>query len=237
MPSAPRGPCRASRKLFKNCSACSAPFPKPDYMMTTFPPISMNSVQSLRGALKHLSQAGLTRQLVADPALHRWIRRLDRDFITLAHRHQEPPACATGGGPWTTWLMLGGRGAGKTRLGAEWVRAQALGLAPYAERPCQRIALVGETEHDVREVMIEGAAGLRAISRNSDGLEFSSSRRRLEWKNGAIAEAFSADEPDQLRGPQFEAAWCDELAKWFHAERAFDNLQFGLRLGERPRQL
>ncbi len=155
----------------------------------------------------------------------------------LAHAHQEPPARANNGGPWTTWLVLGGRGAGKTRLGAEWVRAQVQGHAPYAERRARSVALVGETEHDVREVMIEGPAGLlRSCPRDERPL-WAPSRRRLEWPNGAVGYAFSSEDPDQLRGPQFDVAWCDELAKWKHAEQTFDMLQFGLRLGPRPRQL
>jgi len=163
--------------------------------------------------------------------------RCDGDFIALAHRHQEPPACANNGGPWTTWLALGGRGAGKTRLGAEFVRALALGLPPYASEAHGRIALVGETEHDVRSVMIEGASGLLRAGPWRERPVWTSSRRLLEWQNGAIAQAFSADDPESLRGPQFDAAWCDELAKWRHAEDALDMLQFGLRLGARPRQL
>jgi phage terminase large subunit-like protein len=182
-------------------------------------------------------EAGLTRQLVADPSLHRWILRLDRDFITLAHRHQEPPPHANGGSPWTTWLMLGGRGAGKTRLGAEWVRAVAHGTRPYASERSLQIALVGETEHDVREVMIEGPAGLLQISPRSERPQWRATRRRLEWPNGAVAFTFSAEDPEQLRGPQFDAAWCDELAKWHYVDATFDMLQFGLRLGPRPRQL
>lgn len=163
--------------------------------------------------------------------------RLKRDFATFAHRHQEPPAHAHNGDPWTTWLMLGGRGAGKTRLGAEWVRALVNGHGPYAERKARAIALVGETEHDVREVMIEGPSGLMRHSPRNERPRYTSSRRRLEWPNGAIAYAFSAEDPEQLRGPQFDAAWCDELAKWHHADATFDMLQFGLRLGKRPRQL
>ena len=170
---------------------------------------------------------------------------LHRDFITLAHPHQEPRAHAANGGasglpshiPWTTWLMLGGRGAGKTRLGAEWVRALAHGHSPYANERHRSIALVGETEHDVREVMIEGPSGLLHVSPRSERPQWTATRRRLEWPNGAVAYAFSAEDPEQLRGPQFDAAWCDELAKWKHAEETFDMLQFGLRLGQRPRQL
>jgi len=155
----------------------------------------------------------------------------------LAHPHQDAPSAANNGGPWTTWLVLGGRGAGKTRLGAEWVRAAAHGTSPYADRRTRRIALVGESEHDVREVMIEGTSGLLRISPRAERPVWISTRRRLEWPNGAVAQAFSAEDPESLRGPQFEAAWCDELAKWRHAEATFDMLQFGLRLGERPRQL
>ena len=163
--------------------------------------------------------------------------RFDRDFIALAHRHQEPPACANNGGPWTTWLMLGGRGAGKTRAGAEWTRAQALGLSPYADAPARHLALVGETARDVREVMIEGPSGLMRLGPRRERPQWQPSRQRLEWSNGAVALAFSAEDPEQLRGPQFDAAWCDELAKWPYPDAAFDMLQFGLRLGLRPRQL
>ena len=160
-----------------------------------------------------------------------------RDFIVIAHRHQEPRAFANNGGAWTTWLMLGGRGAGKTRLGAEWVRALAQGAGPYAQAHSRYIALVGETEHDVREVMIEGPAGLLRITPRGERPLWIATRRRLEWPNGAVGMAFSAEDPEQLRGPQFDAAWCDELAKWRDPDAAFDMLQFGLRLGQRPRQL
>jgi phage terminase large subunit-like protein len=160
-----------------------------------------------------------------------------RDFAALAHPHQEPPRAANNGGPWTTWLLVGGRGAGKTRLGAEWVRAAAHGAAPYAERRHRHIALVGESEHDVREVMVEGISGILRISPRDERPTWIATRRRLEWPNGAVAQTFSAEDPESLRGPQFDAVWCDELAKWRHAEATFDMLQFGLRLGSRPRQL
>jgi phage terminase large subunit-like protein len=182
------------------------------------------------------SKSGRTQELtrrLTPPDRH----KLNRDFATLAHAHQEPPAAANNGGPWTTWLMLGGRGAGKTRLGAEFTRALVFGHAPYAEAPHGSIALVGETEHDVREVMIEGPAGILRSSPRSERPQWTATRRRLEWRNGAVAYAFSAEDPEQLRGPQFDAAWCDELAKWKHAGATFDMLQFGLRHGQRPRQL
>jgi phage terminase large subunit-like protein len=159
------------------------------------------------------------------------------DWGGLAHEHQLPPRAAQGGAPWTTWLLLGGRGAGKTRAGAEWVRALVHGVSPFADAAVSPIALVGESEHDVREVMIEGVSGLLSISPRGQRPSWIPSRRRLEWPNGAVAQAFSAEDPESLRGPQFAAAWSDELAKWRHADAAFDMLQFCLRLGERPRQM
>ncbi|MBN9582389.1 MAG: DNA-packaging protein [Afipia sp.] len=155
----------------------------------------------------------------------------------FAHEHQLPPCLAPNGQPWLTWLLIGGRGAGKTRAGAEWIRAQALGLPPLADAPVSHIALVGETEHDVREVMIEGVSGLLAVHRRDERPVWTPSRRRLEWNNGAVAYAFSAEDPESLRGPQFGCAWSDEMAKWRYAEATFDMLQFGLRLGFQPRQL
>lgn len=153
------------------------------------------------------------------------------DWETFARPDQREPETAQGGSPWTTWLVLGGRGAGKTRTGAEWVKAQAL------SGRCGRIALVGETMADLREVMVEGVSGLRAIHPRDGRPLWQATRRRLEWPNGAVAQGFSADDPEALRGPQFAAAWCDEVGKWRHAEAAFDMLQFGLRLGARPRQV
>ena len=138
--------------------------------------------------------------------------------------------------PIDTWLVTGGRGAGKTRLGAEWVQAQVRGLPPFTEAGNRRlrIALVGETLADVREVMIEGPSGILAIARGNRP-RFEPSRRRLVWGEGAVAQMFSSEDPESLRGPQFDAAWCDELGKWKNAEATFDMLQFGLRLGSRPR--
>ncbi len=162
---------------------------------------------------------------------------LGGDWDTFAHDHQQIPHAARGGGPWTTWLILGGRGAGKTRAGAQWVKAIARGEGPYRDGAPARIALIGETEHEVREVMVEGVSGLLSLHKRSERPVWSPSRRRLEWSNGSVAQAFSAEDPESLRGPQFSAAWADELAKWRQAEATFDMLQFGLRLGERPRQV
>ena len=166
------------------------------------------------------------------------VARFDSDFAALAHRHQEPPAFANSGGAWTTWLVLGGRGAGKTRLGAEWVRALAHGTPPYAERR--------SPPHRARRRDRSRRARGDDRGRLGHPAHVRRARERPVWiatapaagmGNGAVAQAFSAEDPDGLRGPQFDAAWCDELAKWRYAEAAFDMLQFGLRLGARPRQL
>ena len=158
------------------------------------------------------------------------------EWQVWARTDQLPPETSQTGLPWTVWLVLGGRGAGKTRTGAEWVRGLALGKPPFAVKPVTRIALVGETQNDVREVMIEGVSGLLSVHSRDERPRWQPARRRLEWPNGAVAHAFSAEDPESLRGPQFEAAWLDEIGKWRLAEETFDQLQFGLRLGTRPRQ-
>ncbi|HET9715746.1 MAG TPA: terminase family protein [Pseudolabrys sp.] len=200
-------------------------------MTTPFPTTRTSIAQNLLDALKTLwlHDTALAEFLLKEK-LH-WIKHVGADFRLFAHAHQRPPAQADSGREWKIWLLLGGRGAGKTRAGAEWVRATAL------NDPKARIAIVGETEHDAREVMVEGISGILSVHRDKERPDWISSRRRLEWRNGAIAQTFSADEPASLRGPQFSAAWCDELAKWRHAEATFDMLQFGLRLGKRPRQV
>ena len=140
-----------------------------------------------------------------------------------ARSNQLPPD-----GEWRFWLLLAGRGFGKSRTGAEWVRRMAW------EMPGSRGALVGRTAGDVRDVMVDGESGILAISPRWFRPVYEPSKRRLRWPNGSIATTYSADEPDQLRGPQHHWAWCDELAAWRHPE-AFDQLKFGLRLGRSPR--
>ena len=202
--------------------------------MTIFPATSMSCVESLHDEFRQ-SEPIILQQAVAGLRPADVVRFLG-DFLTFAHPHQCPPRRAQGGGDWTTWLVIGGRGAGKTRAGAEWVHA--LAKAPRRDDESERrIALVGETAADAREVMIEGISGLLSVHAPSDRPAWQPSRRRIEWKNGAIAQAFSAEDPESLRGPQFSAAWADELAKWRHADATFDMLQFGLRLGARPRQV
>lgn len=145
---------------------------------------------------------------------------------------QLPPS-----GDWLTWLVMGGRGSGKTRAGAEWVRAQVEGSTPLAPGPRNRIALVAETADQARDVMVLGESGLVACTPRDRRPVFHVSRRHLEWPNGAQAWLYSAADPESLRGPQFDGAWCDELAKWRKAGPAWDMLQFGLRLGPAPRQI
>ncbi|MCB2062188.1 MAG: DNA-packaging protein [Novosphingobium sp.] len=138
-------------------------------------------------------------------------------------------------GDWRTWLVMAGRGFGKTRAGAEWVRTVA------TANPDARIALVGASLGEARAVMVEGESGVLAVSPPRRRPRFEPSLRRLTWRNGATATLYSALEPEALRGPQHSHAWCDEIAKWDNvggrAEAAWDNLAFGLRLGEMPRVL
>lgn len=130
-------------------------------------------------------------------------------------------------GDWRTWVLLGGRGAGKTWAGAGW-------LLDRAWRG-ERLALVGPSLHDVREVMIEGPSGLRQRSPRSMRMRYEASRRRVVWNTGAEAHVFSAEDVDSLRGPQFHGAWADEFCAWPRPGEALANLRFGLRLGEAPR--
>ena len=166
---------------------------------------------------------------------------INHDWSLWARDDQLPPVAdgdeTEGNDDWTSWLILGGRGAGKTRAGAEWVRAMALGLAPFTNTPYERIALVAETLSDARSVMVEGVSGLLNIHPDSQQPHYEPSKRMLTWPNGSIAQLFSAEDPESLRGPQFHAAWCDELAKWRYPNETWDMLQFALRLGERPKQV
>lgn len=140
-------------------------------------------------------------------------------------------------GKWLKWLILAGRGFGKTRAGSEWVRSQVCGNTPLGTGNASRFALIAETAADGRDVLVEGESGILAVHPKDFRPAYEPSKRRLTWPNGATATVFNATEPDQLRGPQFDAAWSDELAKWRYAQETWDMLQFGLRLGSRPRQM
>ncbi|WP_170610494.1 DNA-packaging protein [Ruegeria arenilitoris] len=144
--------------------------------------------------------------------------------------HQLPPE-----GDWRSWVIMGGRGAGKTRACAEWVRSMVEGAKPMDCGEARRVALVGETFDQVRDVMIFGESGILRCSPPDRRPMWKATERKLIWPNGAEAQVFSAYDPEGLRGPQFDAAWVDELAKWKKAGETWDMLQFALRLGERPR--
>jgi len=177
-------------------------------------------------ALAALPEAERGRLVAAlTPAMRRELaERWERGW---ARPGQEAPA----GGDWRVWLIRAGRGFGKTRAGAEWVTAIAAADAGA------QIALVGATAADVRRVMIDGPSGLRAVAKTGRTPRYTVSRGEVRWPNGALARVFSADVPDQLRGPEHSAAWCDELAKWRRGDAAWDNLMMGMRRGAHPRVL
>lgn len=147
-----------------------------------------------------------------------------------ARPNQLPPE-----GDWLTWMILAGRGFGKTRTGAEWVRSMVCGTTPLGPGLYHRIALVAETSADARDVMVEGDSGILGVHPKDFRPLYEPSKRRLTWPNGAVATLYNATEPDQLRGPQHDLAWADELAKWAYARETWDQIQFGLRLGDHPR--
>lgn len=149
---------------------------------------------------------------------------LERDWQCRARPDQRPPRSE-----WRVWLVMAGRGFGKTRMGAEWVRS-------IAERdPTARIALVAANPQEARSVMVEGESGLLALASAQTRPDWLPSRRELRWPNGARASIYGASDPEALRGPQHSHGWADEIAKWPNGEIAWDNLALGLRLGRAPR--
>ena len=160
--------------------------------------------------------------------------QLLHDWRFVARPEQVAPE-----GDWQVWAYIAGRGAGKTRSGAEWVREQV-------GRGYRRIALIAPTAADARDVMIEGESGLLSVcwaydldcnGQPAGRPHYEPSKRRVTWANGAVATAYSADEPDRLRGPQHDAGWADELAAWKYAQDAWDMFAFGLRLGAHPQAM
>jgi phage terminase large subunit-like protein len=154
-----------------------------------------------------------------------------QDWAFAARSSQLPPETTLSGDAWRVWLILAGRGFGKTRSGAQWVLRRA------ADCPTARIALVAASLHEGRAVMIEGESGILNICPPDWQPNWEVSRRRLEFPNGAQAFLYSAEDADSLRGPQHDAAWCDELAKWPNAEDNWMNLMMGLRLGAQPQTM
>lgn len=165
------------------------------------------------------------------------------DWSLFGRPAQFAPPLLSNGVEWSNWLILAGRGFGKTRTGAEWVRANMCGSTPLARGAWRHIALIAETAADARDVMVgDGKAtsdptagsGILQVHPKDFRPVYEPSKRRLTWPNGAVASIYNGTEPDQLRGPQHDAAWCDELAKWRYAQEAWDQLQFGMRTGENP---
>jgi predicted phage terminase large subunit-like protein len=150
----------------------------------------------------------------------------DGGWRAKARPSQLPP-----NGDWLGWLMMAGRGFGKTFTGAGWVNELV------ETRAAGRIALVAPTAADARDVMVEGQSGILSVAPSWNRPQYEPSKRRLTWPNGAIATTFSSEEADRLRGPEHDAAWADELAAWEDAQNVWDMLQFGLRLGKHPRWL
>ena len=162
-------------------------------------------------------------RLIRTPDLYQFIT----NWLHTARGHQAAPDHIN----WLIWLLLGGRGAGKTRTGAEWIRSQ---VADHGKR---RIALVAPTFQDAREVMIEGESGLQNIGYPMERPAYLSSRHRLEWPNGAVGLVFSSEDPDGLRGPQFDCAWADEFCAWSYPAYVLSNLRLALRLGTNPQMV
>lgn len=161
----------------------------------------------------------------------RTMKRPDIEHLMARWEHRARPGQLPPPGDWGTWLVLAGRGFGKTRLGAEWVRA-------IAERDgSARIALIGGSLHDARSVMVEGESGVLAIAPHWLRPAWKPFLRQLHWPSGATATLFGAADPETLRGPQHSHVWADEIAKWHRGTQAWDNAMMGLRLGSRPRAL
>jgi phage terminase large subunit-like protein len=194
------------------------------------------SAENLRTALRGFGRSSTSTTTDVDATLAdlapEQIAKLLNDWDIWARDDQLPPR-ASSDTPWRTWLFLGGRGAGKTRAGAEWVRRELTRRQRTGGKPI-RIALIGETIGDVHRLMVEGDSGLLAVCAHDRPPEYLRSKNRLLWPCGSVAEFFSAERPEGLRGPQFHVAWCDELVKWRHADETWDMLQFGLRLGIAP---
>jgi phage terminase large subunit-like protein len=152
-----------------------------------------------------------------------FFEKQEHDWTWWRRPEQAPPA-----GDWRVWLTMAGRGYGKTRMGAEWVRARAENDGNL------HIALVGATLGEVRSIMVEGRSGLLAIAPDGKRPDFEPSLRKLRWPNGAEATLYSAAEPDSLRGPEHHIAWCDEIAKWHDAVDAWNNLSLTMRAGNMP---
>lgn len=188
--------------------------------------MQINSYYAQLAALSPETLKGFLEELSNDE-----LEILSKEFIFSAHPHQIMPFDIPGNAHYSDWLILGGRGSGKTRAGAEAI------LEMVRNGHAKRIALVGETLHDVSEVMVHGYSGIMRCAKAHERPKFVRSDRKLIFPNGAEAAIFSAKDPDSLRGPQFDFAWCDEFAKWRSPEKVRDMLAMALRIGAHPRQI
>jgi len=153
-------------------------------------------------------------------------REMNERWDIWAHEGQYPDD-----GDWRVWMIMAGRGFGKTRAGSEWVSRLARADGNL------RFALIGATIDDVRKVMIEGESGLIKVKRATENVDWNATRGEVRFSSGAVAHIYSAESYEKLRGPEHHHAWCDELAKWNNAEACWNNMMLGLRLGEKPRVL
>ena len=216
--------------------------------------MSRGKVRAARREVSDAEVAALVRAAVAaaandNEALERFVRRLStpvrrtihENWLWQRHDGQVPPDEPLPGGrggparpvrsDWRTWVLMAGRGFGKTRAGAEWVSALA------RAEPRARIALVGASAEDAARVMVEGVSGLLAVARTGEAPLWLRGEGQLVFRSGAKAFVYSGAHPEGLRGPEHHFAWCDELAKWARPGAAWDNLRLGLRLGAAPRAL
>jgi phage terminase large subunit-like protein len=171
------------------------------------------------------SQSEPDRQAIINSLSEAQAKELQYDWKFWGRPSQLEPE-----GNWLKWLILAGRGFGKTRAGAEWLREQV-------KSGRRRIAIIAETQKDLESVLVEGDSGIMSVFPPHERPKYTKKPVELVFPNGAVALGYNGSEPDQLRGPNFDAAWLDELAKWRYAQEAWDMLQFALRLGDRPRQL
>jgi predicted phage terminase large subunit-like protein len=172
------------------------------------------------------SKSGIYDHLIHGLELEKRSRKKNEEcfnWLKQARENQKIPK-----GDWLFWLILAGRGFGKTRTGSETVRS-------WVKMGYRRIALVGHTHAEARQVMVEGVSGILSVYPHYDKPIYEPSKRQIIWKHGAIAQIFSAESPEQLRGPQFDAAWIDEFAKFHEPDAVLDQLLFGLRLGKKPK--
>jgi Terminase large subunit, T4likevirus-type, N-terminal len=189
-------------------------------------------LKNLDGRVSTLEVAHVSDEPTVDRARYEWYAETCPCGLPSGDCREHPRARATQrppDGDWSRWFLMAGRGFGKTKAGAEWVRNLA------ETKKAQRIALVAPTAADVRNVMVEGESGILAVSPPWFRPVYSPSIGRLTWPNGVIAMCYSADEPERLRGPQHDHAWIDEPGAWRYDVQAYDMLMFGMRLGVNPK--